>query len=414
MATSTSTQTSKQRPDNENEPLKSFFSQYPKFHYQPRNAPIFEFKRLCKKYQWKQDSAEVKAARDEFDLAMIMEFNSLYGSNEKDINNWHRLCHVLRIDPVPNTLEECTAVSAPLCGPFDFHISSQAFSRKRVNVNLVDLVLGLRDMLRAVSALLRGPFGFHISSQAASRKHVNLVDLAREYRENIPIFKSEKELSVYTKVTKKFFPKESAKDGGILRVLRRHILVPGESRSTQGRHSQPGNSNSHHGGSRAFHSRVPISSRDCQDAPGVLAQPYLTMSYSPHALNVNSPVNAPLSCFTPPTQCTTSPSLVPAAAQRGCTTTVPTTLSSCHVTNHMGGYHPPLSSFIPLKLLANSHDRLYMSYHRLINRIGHMKDIPRLTGVHCPGGVGLSPLFQYSPLLHRASMRLRRLTFLVG
>ncbi|KAI0271213.1 hypothetical protein BGY98DRAFT_922924, partial [Russula aff. rugulosa BPL654] len=167
-------QTSKQRPDNENEPLKSFFSQYSKFHYQPRNAPIIEFERLCKKYQWKQDSAVVKAARDEFDLAMIMEFNSLYGSNEKDINNWHRLCHVLRIDPVPNTLEECRA--------------------------------------------------------AASRKHVNLVDLAREYRENIPIFKSEKELSVYTKETKKFFPKESLRDGSILRVLRRHILVPGESR----------------------------------------------------------------------------------------------------------------------------------------------------------------------------------------
>jgi hypothetical protein len=364
----TSTQTSKQRPDNENQPLKRFFSQYSKFQYQPRNSPINEFKRLCKEYQWEQAKAEEKAAHHEFKLAMIKEFNSLYGSNEKNINNWYKLCHVLRIDPVPNAIKECRAVSAPLRGRFDFHISSQ-------------IVL---------------------------KKHVNLVDLVGGFSEDIQIFKSEKELSRYTMETEKFFPKESAADGGVLRALRRHILAPRESRSTQGLRSRPGNSNRHHGGSRAFHSRVPIPSGDCGD---VLAQP---MSCSSHAFKVNSLVNAPLLCFTPLTQCTTSPNLVPAAAQTGCTTTVPTTRSSCHVTNHMGGYYLPRSSFPPLKLLANSHDRLYMSYHRLINRIGHMKDIPRLTGVRCPRGVGLSPLFQYNPSLHRASMHVRRLIFPVG
>jgi hypothetical protein len=202
-------------------------------------------------------------------------------------------------------------------------------------------------------------------------------------------------------------------DGGVLRALRRHILAPGESRSTQGQHSQPGNSNHRHGLSRAFHSRVTIPSGDCGDAPEVLAQPHLTMSFSLHALKVNLPVNAPLSCFAALTQCTTSPNLVPVAAQTGCTTTVPTMRSSCHVTNH-GGYHLPLSSFPPLKLLANSHDRLHMSYHRLINRIGHMKDVPRPTGVRCPRGVGPSALFQYSSLLPRAIMRVRRVFFPVG
>jgi hypothetical protein len=52
---------------------------------------------------------------------------------------------------------------------------------------------------------------------------------------NIQLFESEKELSEYTRVTKKFFPKESAADGGVLRALRRHIFqdifAPGDNHS---------------------------------------------------------------------------------------------------------------------------------------------------------------------------------------
>jgi len=348
----TKRKTSKQQPQaiKKNQPLKIFFSRYSKFQYQPRKSPIIEFKRLCEEYRWTQDSAEKKTARSDFNDAIKKEFDSLYGSDEKNINNWYKLCHVLRIDPVPNTLKECSA--------------------------------------------------------AVLRKHVNLVDLVQgsRARENITIFESEIELSEYTKKTKKFFPKEDAADGGVLRALRRHILVPRESRS---REANSLNLKSYHRQLRAFHSRVPIPSRHGGDAPGVSAhwQPYLTMSSPPHAFKFNSPINTPLLCSSPFTQCTTSPNLVPAAAQRGCTTTIPTTQrSSCHVTSHMNHF-----------ILANSHDRLYMSYNRLINRIGHMKDILSPTGAPRPRGVGLSHLFQYRPSLPRASlrasMRVRRVPF---
>lgn len=93
-------------------PLEIFFSQYPKFQYRPGRSSVTEFYRLCKEYRWKKEDPEKEAARHEFDRAMKKEFDSLYGSDEKDINNWYKLCHVLSIDPVPTTLKECRAVSS--------------------------------------------------------------------------------------------------------------------------------------------------------------------------------------------------------------------------------------------------------------------------------------------------------------
>lgn len=57
-------------------------------------------------------------------------------------------------------------------------------------------------------------------------KHVNLVDLVHGSKEEVTIFETEKELSKYTKKAKKYFPKEDAKDGGVLRALRRRIFSP--------------------------------------------------------------------------------------------------------------------------------------------------------------------------------------------
>jgi hypothetical protein len=114
------TQASKQPSIGKEPPLKDFFSRYSKFQYEPRNSPISEFNRLCKEFRWKKDSAEKKEAHSDFEVAIKKEFDSLYGSDEKDINNWYKLCHVLRIDPVPDTVKKCRAVSALLCGQFNF------------------------------------------------------------------------------------------------------------------------------------------------------------------------------------------------------------------------------------------------------------------------------------------------------
>jgi hypothetical protein len=94
------------------ERIEKFFSEYSEYQYQPGNSSVAEFNRLCKEYYWKEDDEEKKFARRKFNLAMKQEFDALYGSDEHDINNWHKLCHILRIDPVPNTLKECRLVSS--------------------------------------------------------------------------------------------------------------------------------------------------------------------------------------------------------------------------------------------------------------------------------------------------------------
>lgn len=107
------------RPLGEATPLEGFFSQFPEFQSQPSNSPVAEFNRLCKEYDWGKSDPEKKAARYQFNVAIKEEFDDLYGSDEKDINNWHKLCRVLKIDPVPDTLRECHAVSCHLFGPSD-------------------------------------------------------------------------------------------------------------------------------------------------------------------------------------------------------------------------------------------------------------------------------------------------------
>ena len=178
-------------------PLEGFFSRYPKFTYNLSNSPKVEFDRLYKLYEWEKGGRARKAARiaarDAFNIALKEEFDTIYGLDEHDIKNWRKLCHVLRINPVPDTLRECRSVS---CRSFDplrpWYMKAPTFT------------------------------------QTVLKKHVNLMDLVHGSKEEVTIFKTEKLLSEYTKETGKYFPKEEAKDGGVLRALRRHILAPRE------------------------------------------------------------------------------------------------------------------------------------------------------------------------------------------
>ncbi|KAF7424607.1 hypothetical protein PC9H_009915 [Pleurotus ostreatus] len=154
----------------------AFFANYPEFQYNPAKSAILEFNRLCKSWR--------KKAHQDFKDAMVKEFNDIYGTDESNIDSWRKICIVLDIDPLPDTVQEA------------------------------------RDAILS--------------------KHINLVDLTENPRGRVRIFDSLKALSTYTKRTEKYFPKKNAYAGGLLKYLLREI------HSKYAGHRKPGDRRRHH------------------------------------------------------------------------------------------------------------------------------------------------------------------------
>jgi hypothetical protein len=120
----------------------------------------------------------------------VKQFNAVYGTDVNNLGNWQSLCHIVRIAPVPDDLHACREAS---------HIHS------------VPLSLAHRR-----------------SYQAVYYSFINLVDLVDTPNTGVGVrvFESERDLSEYTISTGKFFPRDHALAGGLLRYLLRQIYHP--------------------------------------------------------------------------------------------------------------------------------------------------------------------------------------------
>jgi hypothetical protein len=132
---------------------------------------------MCKQFHWKRDkdkdSSEREAAYQLLRDAMTKQFNEMYGTDADSLNAWQDLCRVLDISPIPENLQECR--------------------------------------------------------ETVMNTHVNLVDLIERKSQHVTKFSSERELSEYTQEEKKYFPKENAYAGGLLKYLLRQIFNPSSS-----------------------------------------------------------------------------------------------------------------------------------------------------------------------------------------
>ncbi|CAE6527529.1 unnamed protein product [Rhizoctonia solani] len=167
--------------------LKEFFGTYEVRHRQeqPRvmvyyykywRPVISEFYRMCWAFDWKKPENEEEPpnsdfveARKKFSDALTQQFNALYGTAEDDLSSWQNLCCVLNLANIPEELEAC------------------------------------RNLVTSV--------------------HVNIVDLVDTPVTHDPIvhFKNEEHLSIYTRHTRKKFPKDNLHSGDLLRFLLRKI-----------------------------------------------------------------------------------------------------------------------------------------------------------------------------------------------
>lgn len=91
--------------------LVRFFNKWPEFDYQGEAELTREFWRLCREKQWGQE--ERQEAKDDLRNAMVERFNEIYGTNEKELEAWKKLCRDVHVDPIPNTVAECQKVRNP-------------------------------------------------------------------------------------------------------------------------------------------------------------------------------------------------------------------------------------------------------------------------------------------------------------
>ncbi|KAF4465416.1 Phosphate import ATP-binding protein, partial [Fusarium albosuccineum] len=87
------------------DPMDLFFAEYPSFDYQ-RNKPFYsEFYRMCHQFSWDKNDKSRREAFDEFRIALVEQFNTIYGTDENSLESWQLLCRTLGIG-VPETLKE--------------------------------------------------------------------------------------------------------------------------------------------------------------------------------------------------------------------------------------------------------------------------------------------------------------------
>lgn len=101
--------------------ISAFFTKYPDFHYDHKRGVAEEFYRMCDFFAWDKDDEQCKEARRAFKDAMVIQFNSLYGTDVANIENWHKLCVALYIEPLPDTVHHCKEVRS-WQSPIEFFI----------------------------------------------------------------------------------------------------------------------------------------------------------------------------------------------------------------------------------------------------------------------------------------------------
>ncbi|KAG9626993.1 hypothetical protein KCV03_g10229, partial [Aureobasidium melanogenum] len=154
--------------------LDEFFAQYPSFSYNRNVSSTQEFRRMRKQFNWvKNDRGkyppESKAAWYSFRVAMVQTFNGTFGTDTEDRRAWMRIGARLNIVPLPRKL--------------------------------------------------------HDLRQQVMLTHVNLCDMldAERSGRQVEIFATEADLVKYTRENHRYFPKEEAYAGGLLKYLLREI-----------------------------------------------------------------------------------------------------------------------------------------------------------------------------------------------
>ncbi|KAF8592855.1 hypothetical protein BDV93DRAFT_462258, partial [Ceratobasidium sp. AG-I] len=148
-----------------------FFSKYPEFEYNISEPYLDEFQRMKNITNWKKLS--FKKARKGIKIAAIRQFTDLYGVKKDDLHNLHNLFAVIGVIYASKDVDVC-----------QWDMNNNYF------VNICDLVDTPMTRIK------------------------------------IERFRTELELSIYTREHKKIFPGPGKEGSELINLLRRQILNP--------------------------------------------------------------------------------------------------------------------------------------------------------------------------------------------
>jgi hypothetical protein len=176
--------------------IDAFFASFPTFQYRRHASSPQEFRRMCQFFGWRKDSndmypVERQEASANFRVAMVRTFNQKFGQGVEVKRAWLFLCTVIGVEPMPNTIEDMKGVSQAVQSAMEDY-------KPQTQTN---------------------------ASQAVLDTHINSSDLLDSVRTGSPvrIFATHADLVNYTRSQGRYFPKEDAYAGGLLKYLLREI-----------------------------------------------------------------------------------------------------------------------------------------------------------------------------------------------
>ncbi|MCJ1286068.1 hypothetical protein MMC26_005410 [Xylographa opegraphella] len=156
---------------------------YPEFEYNPLHSSASEFQRMRRFYRWKRDNINEQGAKawEAYRMALVKEFNRLFGTDEHDLLAWQTLCTFVGV-----------------------RRSSTGFSTATCD-DCCEVLLKINGALQTVHFNLVGVIDAHRLGDAAAR-----------------VFPTAEALLEYTRRTVSYFPRGNRKAGTLLkRLLRR-------------------------------------------------------------------------------------------------------------------------------------------------------------------------------------------------
>lgn len=93
-------------------PIERFFASYSEFQHNPSKPTAEEYQRLRRFYNWRRGDTEWDTARSRYRLALVKEFNQLFGTDPKDLLAWQTLCTFVGSRERYTTRDDCVQVSA--------------------------------------------------------------------------------------------------------------------------------------------------------------------------------------------------------------------------------------------------------------------------------------------------------------